>query len=143
MPYPSSMGLIAKRNHGGIKDAAHPFRGAVMVAASALIFCASVAVGQVALVRQNSVPGAITATTTRLLLKGVVTDAGVGVQLFRLQGEGGRVVAGRRVGGLRLQARRRLLQYPFMSRRRHGGSVPDQSRQWPSRTMLPPTNRQP
>jgi len=56
----------------------------------------SVSLGQVTEVRQNSIPEAMTPSTSRLLFNGVVTDAGVSVELFRLQGEGlsGRLTAG-------------------------------------------------
>jgi Tol biopolymer transport system component len=55
-------------------------------AAWALMGCASA--GEVALVRQDSVPEAMTPATKRLLFDGVVRDDEVSVQLFRIQGEG-------------------------------------------------------
>ena len=61
-------------------------RGLVIVAAS--IFYATISAGQIAEVRQNTGPEALTPATKRLLFNGVVTDAGVSVELFRLQGEG-------------------------------------------------------
>jgi Tol biopolymer transport system component len=80
------MGLIIKTRR--VNDAAHRACGLMAVAASLLICCVSVSVGQVTFVRQNSIPEALVPSTKRLLLNGPVTDAGVGVQLFRVQGEG-------------------------------------------------------
>jgi Tol biopolymer transport system component len=83
------MSPFRKTSHGKTRDTAQPSsRGLATVVASLLIGCSSLSAGQIALVRQNSVPEALIPSTSRLLFNGVVTDAGVSVQLFRLQGEG-------------------------------------------------------
>jgi Tol biopolymer transport system component len=50
--------------------------------------CGSVTAGPVNDVTQNSAAEALVPTTTKLLLKDPLTDGGVHLQLFRLQGEG-------------------------------------------------------
>jgi Tol biopolymer transport system component len=46
------------------------------------------AMAEVGSIQQNSVPEALVPTTGKLLFDGTLTDAGVKLQLFRLQGEG-------------------------------------------------------
>jgi hypothetical protein len=52
------------------------------------LWCGSATAGPVNNVRQNSAAEAMVPTTTKLLFKDPLTDGGVHLQLFRLQGEG-------------------------------------------------------
>jgi hypothetical protein len=52
------------------------------------LWCGSAAAGPVNYIAQDSVTEALVPTTTRLLFREPLTDDGVHLQLFRLQGEG-------------------------------------------------------
>jgi Tol biopolymer transport system component len=78
--------MCLRSKQGGITT--RGLRSLALVAGSAFIFWAATAFGQIATVRQNSVPEAMVPSTKRLLFDGVRTDAGVSLQLFRIQGEG-------------------------------------------------------
>ena len=60
----------------------------VTLLAAFLLFGSPHTKGQASVVRQDSIPEALTPATNRLLFNGVVTDGGVSVQIFRVQGEG-------------------------------------------------------
>jgi len=64
------------------------FRNMAIAVAAGVALHASVCLGQFGMVRQNSVPEALSPATARLLFQGVLTDGGVGMELFRVQGEG-------------------------------------------------------
>ena len=72
----------------------------VAILALCPLCCGSTTAGPVNSIRQNSAIEALVPTTTKLLFKGSLTDDGVHLQLFRLQGEGVEWSPGRKMGGL-------------------------------------------